>query len=158
MRRPRRCPSRRGWRAIPTTSRPACSAGLTIARTGAPGQVEAVRLEPASQLSAVAVIPGRPVSTSASRGVLSAHVEHVAAARTASRAALLVAALTSRPDQLLAAAEDWLHQPYRLPARLATHSALVMMDTEQRERRLGGAAAVVAGAAGGGCGRGTAAA
>ncbi len=90
--------------------------GLTIARTGADERVEAVRLEPAPQLSAVAVIPARPVSTSASRGVLPAQVEHAAAARTAGRAALLVAALTSRPDQLLAATEDWLHQPYRLPA------------------------------------------
>ncbi len=90
--------------------------GLTIARTGADHRVEAVRLEPAAELSAVAVIPVKPVSTSASRGVLPAQVEHAAAARTAGRAALLVAALTSRPDQLLAATEDWLHQPYRLPA------------------------------------------
>jgi homoserine kinase len=34
---------------------------------------------------------------------------------TAGRAALLVAALTSRPELLLDATDDRLHQPYRLP-------------------------------------------
>lgn len=90
--------------------------GLTIARTSGDGSVHAVRLDPAPQLSAVAVIPHDPVSTWASRGVLPAQIGHADAARTAGRAALLVAAVTSRPDHLLAATEDWLHQPYRLPA------------------------------------------
>jgi len=90
--------------------------GLTIARMQPDLSVDAVRLEPAAGLAAVAVIPDAPVSTATSRGVLPAQVRHADAARTAGRAALLVAALTSRPDQLLEATEDWLHQPYRLPA------------------------------------------
>jgi homoserine kinase len=43
-------------------------------------------------------------------------VPHRDAAFAAGRAALLVAALTSRPELLFAATEDRLHQPFRLPA------------------------------------------
>jgi homoserine kinase len=43
-------------------------------------------------------------------------VPHADAAYNAARAALLVTALTSRPDLLLEATDDRLHQPYRRPA------------------------------------------
>jgi homoserine kinase len=98
--------------------------GLTIAWTGASGRASAVRLEPAPGLSPVAFIPERRTSTAASRGTLPATVSHSDAARNAGRAALLIAALTVAPRELMAATEDRLHQPYRLPA-LADGAALI---------------------------------
>jgi homoserine kinase len=48
--------------------------------------------------------------------LLPAAVPHGDAAANAGRAALLVAALTSRPELLMTATEDRLHQEYREPA------------------------------------------
>jgi homoserine kinase len=89
--------------------------GLTIAWMDGAGQAAAVRLEPVRGLVPVAFIPERRTSTSQSRGALPASVSHADAARNAGRAALLVAALTTAPRELMAATEDRLHQPYRLP-------------------------------------------
>jgi homoserine kinase len=50
------------------------------------------------------------------RGLLPSEVPHADAAADAGRAALLVAALGGRPEQLLRATRDWLHQDYRRPA------------------------------------------
>jgi homoserine kinase len=89
--------------------------GLTVAWVDADGRPAAVRLTPAPEIFAVAFVPQVRTSTAASRGALPESVSHRDAARNAGRAALLVAALTSHPLQLLAATEDRLHQPYRLP-------------------------------------------
>ena len=48
--------------------------------------------------------------------VLPAQVSHHDARFNLSRTALLVVALTERPDLLMAATEDMLHQPQRAPA------------------------------------------
>jgi homoserine kinase len=64
----------------------------------------------------VVFVPPDPVETSVARGLLPATVSHEDAARNAGRAALLVTALASRPELLLAATEDRLHQDYREPA------------------------------------------
>jgi homoserine kinase len=66
-------------------------------------------------------------------------VPHTDAAFAAGRAALLVAALTTRPEALFAATEDRLHQGYRAPA---------MPETAELVQRLRdqGHAAVVSGA------------
>jgi homoserine kinase len=79
------------------------------------------------------------VSTRVARGVLPAAVPHADAARNAGRAALLVAALTGRPELLLPATRDWLHQSYRAPV-MPESAALV------EELRAAGVAAVVSGA------------
>jgi homoserine kinase len=89
--------------------------GLTVAWVDAEGRPAAVRLTPAPEILAVAFVPQLRTSTTTSRGALPESVSHRDAARNAGRAALLVAALTSNPLQLLAATEDRLHQPYRLP-------------------------------------------
>jgi homoserine kinase len=81
----------------------------------------AIRLEPVSTLQPVAFIAPEPVSTTVARDLLPPSVPHADAARNAGRAALLVAALTARPDALLDASEDRLHQDYRAPAMPATH-------------------------------------
>jgi homoserine kinase len=89
--------------------------GFTIAWTE--GDVgRAVRLEPVEGLSAVAYVPQTRVLTKAARGLLPDAVPHGDAAANAGKSALLVAALTNRPELLLTATEDRLHQEYREPA------------------------------------------
>ena len=87
--------------------------GLTIAWSDF-GEVAAVRSEVEAAL--VVFVPPYEVSTSEARRLLPAEVPHADAARNAGRAALLVAALTGRSDELLAATQDDLHQGYRSPA------------------------------------------
>jgi homoserine kinase len=64
----------------------------------------------------VVFVPAKPLLTETARGLLPRHVPHVDAAFNAGRSALLVEALTRRPDLLLPATEDRLHQEYRAPA------------------------------------------
>lgn len=89
--------------------------GFTVAWTDA-GAVRAVRLEPAETVVPVVFVPARPLLTETARRLLPRTVPHVDAAVNAGRAALLVEALTRRPDLLLPATEDRLHQEYRAPA------------------------------------------
>lgn len=90
--------------------------GLTLAWTGADGAVDAARLDPAPELTAIALVPPFGLSTRRARGLLPATVPHADAAANAARAALLVPALTGRLDLLPVATEDRLHQAYREPA------------------------------------------
>lgn len=110
--------------------------GFTIAWCDGTG-ARAVRLEPAVQV--VALVPPHPVATSTARGLLPEHVPHADAAHTAGRAGLLVAAVTGRPELLLAATEDRLHQQHRATAMPATHRLVAQL-------RSAGHAAVVSGA------------
>ncbi len=64
---------------------------------------------------------------------------HADAARNAGRAALLIAALTARPDALLDGTEDKLHQDYRAPAMPHSHDLVTRL-------RAAGVPAVVSGA------------
>ncbi|BBZ51595.1 homoserine kinase [Mycobacterium heidelbergense] len=61
-------------------------------------------------------IPEERSLTAETRVLLPAQVSHADARFNVSRAALLVVALTERPDLLMAATEDLLHQPQRAPA------------------------------------------
>ena len=61
-------------------------------------------------------IPEQRSSTAEARVLLPEQVSHDDARFNLSRAALLVVALTERPDLLMAATEDVLHQPQRAPA------------------------------------------
>lgn len=112
--------------------------GFTLAWTAADGP-HAVRLDPSGDVVAVAFVPSTALATAKARRLLPESVPHADAAHAAGRAALLVEALTRRPELLLAATEDRLHQGYRasaMPAGAALISAL-------RDR---GVAAVVSGA------------
>jgi homoserine kinase len=80
------------------------------------GAARALRMDPAPTLAPVAFVPAKPLLTETARGLLPRTVPHVDAAANAGRAALLVEALTRRPDLLLPATEDRLHQEYRAPA------------------------------------------
>lgn len=72
-------------------------------------------------------IPEIRSSTAETRAVLPEHVPHTDARFNLSRAAMLVVALTTRPDLLVEATEDRLHQPQRaasMPASAEYLSAL----------------------------------
>ena len=122
----------------PDNVAPCLFGGLTIAWT-TDAAARAVRLDTLPQVRPVAFIAPSPVSTEVARGLLPATVPHADAAGNAGRAALLVAALTARPDTLLDATEDRLHQDYRAPAMRATHDLV-------RGLRAAGVPAVVSGA------------
>jgi homoserine kinase len=122
----------------PDNVAPACLGGFTVAwRDGERFRAASVPVDP--RVAAVALVPPDGVATSVARGLLPDRVDHRDAAANAGRAALLVAAMGSRPDLLLAATEDRLHQDYREPAMPAS-LALV------RSLRADGLAAVVSGA------------
>jgi homoserine kinase len=88
--------------------------GLTLVHASAPIQVTSLPLHP--DVAAVVLVPGTELSTARARGLLPESVPHRVAAHAAAHAALLVHALARRPDLLLAATEDRLHQPYRASA------------------------------------------
>jgi homoserine kinase len=84
------------------------------------GEPRAARADVCPAVSPVVFVPEARQSTARSRAALPGSVPHADAAANAGRAALLALALTTRPDLLLRATEDRLHQPYRLPAMPAT--------------------------------------
>ncbi|WP_423202237.1 homoserine kinase [Herbihabitans rhizosphaerae] len=114
------------------------SGGLALA--WAEGEeFHALRLDPHPDLRPVVLIPHERSATAVTRGLLPDTVPHTDAAFAAGRCALAVQAVTARPDLLLAATDDRLHQPYRESAWPAT-MALV------RALRARGVAAAVSGA------------
>lgn len=84
-------------------------------------------------------IPQLRSSTAETRMLLPEQVSHRDARFNVSRAALLVVALTERPDLLLAATEDVLHQPQRAAAQPESAAFLELL----RDHRI---AAVLSGA------------
>lgn len=125
----------------PDNVAPCLAGGLTIAWTDGSGAASMVKLTPHEDVRPVALVPGFRLSTEEARGLLPKDVPHADAAVNAGRAALLVAALTQRPEPglLLAATEDRLHQDYRAPAMPRTTDLV-------RRLRAAGVAAVVSGA------------
>lgn len=89
--------------------------GLALSWTDADG-ARSVRLDVAPALAPVVFVPGTSSSTKATRRLLPEMVSHSDAAHNAARAALLVEALRCRPDLLMTATDDRLHQQYRAPA------------------------------------------
>jgi homoserine kinase len=122
----------------PDNVAPCLLGGLTIAWRHE-GSARAVRREPDPSVVPVVLVPPFSASTEQARGLLPAMVPHSDAAFTASRAALLIAALTGTPQALFDATEDRLHQPYREPAMPAS----IELVTRLREV---GLPAVVSGA------------
>jgi homoserine kinase len=130
--------------------------GLTVAWQDG-DRARCAEVPVAKTLAPVAFVPGASSSTRSSRRSLPETVPHDDAARNAGRAALLVEALRSRPDLLMPATEDALHQAYRasalprstallaelraadLPAVIsgAGPTVLALTTTETRERAMG---------------------
>ncbi|HET7303294.1 MAG TPA: homoserine kinase [Segeticoccus sp.] len=97
------------------------------------------RLAVHRSVEATVLVPSAALATSTARAVLPELVPHVDAARNAARAALLVEAVTRRPELLLPATRDWLHQEAR---RTAFPASMALVD----RLRAGGCAAVISGA------------
>jgi homoserine kinase len=112
--------------------------GFTLAWTS-DGRPQVLRLEPSPQVVPVLFISPHELATEKARGLLPGSVPHADAAANAGRAALLVEALTRRPDLLLAATEDRLHQDYRAPAMPGSHDLV-------RRLRAASVPAVISGA------------
>ncbi len=99
----------------PDNVAPAQLGGFTVAALD-DGQVVVARLDLNPEIAAVLFVPPTPLSTEVARGLLPSQVSHADATANTGRAALLVAALTQRPDLLFPATADWLHQQQRRPA------------------------------------------
>jgi homoserine kinase len=123
----------------PDNVAPCLAGGLTIAWQ-TDGGPRLTRLDVAPDVGLVALVPDWRLSTERARGLLPKTVAHADAAANAGRAALLIAALTAgRPELLLDATEDRLHQSYRRPAMPGS------LELVERLRRKG-IAAVISGA------------
>ncbi|MBS9535377.1 homoserine kinase [Mycobacterium sp. M1] len=96
-----------------------------------------LRLHPGIHL--FPAIPQRRSSTAETRMLLPEQISHRDARFNLSRAALLVVALSERPDLLLTATEDVLHQPQRAAAQPESAAYLALL-------RRHGIAAVLSGA------------
>lgn len=115
----------------PDNVAPSLYGGLVISWTDADGYRSAP-VTVHEDVVPVVAIPDFEVPTRLARSLLPATVPHHDAAVNAGRTALLVEALTRRPELLLPATEDRLHQPYRASAM--PPSARLM--TELREHGL----------------------
>jgi homoserine kinase len=93
--------------------------GLVLVWTES-NRYHALRLDPHPDVRPILLIPGESSATAVTRQLLPDRVPHADAAFAAGRAALAVQAITTRPDLLLPATADRLHQGYREAAWPAT--------------------------------------
>ncbi len=104
-----------------------------------PARYDAAHLQLHPDIRLFPAIPETRSSTAATRGLLPEQVSHTDARFNLARSAMLVVALTQRPDLLLEATADRLHQAQRAPAMPASAEYLAML-------RRSGVAAVLSGA------------
>lgn len=125
----------------PDNSSASLFGGITLSWTDDldPGQIHTVRLEVNADVIPLVFLPAAKLSTATARAVLPAQVPHATAARNSARAGLLVEAVTRRPDLLLPATREWLHQEQRRPA---FPESMALLD----DLRSQGHAAVISGA------------
>ena len=100
---------------------------------------QAISLSVDTRIRAIAFIPSTAVATSKARKMLPEMIPHRDAARNSANSALLVHALTLRPDLLFRATQDFLHQSYRSEAMPASFALLTKL-------RAAGVAAFISGA------------
>lgn len=112
--------------------------GFTLAWTDG-GEVGVLATGPHPDLLPVAFVPGTELRTAKARRVLPETVPHSDAALNSSRAGLLARAVVERPDLLMVATEDFLHQEYRRPVM---PRSMALVD----ELRASGIPATVSGA------------
>jgi homoserine kinase len=104
-----------------------------------PGQIHSVRLEVSRDVIPLVFLPATQLATATARAALPDHVPHDMAARNSARAGLLVEAVTRRPELLLAATNEWLHQEQR---RASFPDSMALLDALRGK----GHAAVISGA------------
>ena len=112
--------------------------GFTVAWTDG-GEVGVLAAEPHRDVLPVVFVPDTELRTTKARKVLPDAISHDDAAVNSGRAALLARALVERPDLLMVATEDFLHQEYR---RSVMPRSLDLVD----ELRATGVPAVISGA------------
>jgi homoserine kinase len=102
----------------PDNAAAAVLGGAVVSWTDVSGLPPAFSAAPLRLHPDIRLFPGIPQqrSTAEARVLLPEQVSHQDARFNVSRAALLVVALTERPDLLMAATEDVLHQPQRATA------------------------------------------
>jgi len=122
----------------PDNAAPAILGGATISWTSPDGP-HATQLPLHPDIEPVVLVPAERCATKTARGVLPVQVPHADAAFTAGRAALLVQALSHRPELLFEATEERLHQAYRSAVMPATWELVC-------DLRAAGQAAVISGA------------
>src|SRR5690606_33762217 len=98
----------------PDNVAPALLGGFVISGAGA-DEWFAVQAPVDPRVQVAVFVPAQGLETKVARGLLPDVVSHADAARNSGRAALLVAALGSRPELLMTATEDLLHQDHREP-------------------------------------------
>ncbi|WP_077088435.1 homoserine kinase [Mycobacterium rhizamassiliense] len=108
-------------------------------RSGNAPKYSAVALRLHPDIHLFCAIPEERSLTAETRGLLPTHVSHEDARFNVSRAALLVVALTERPDLLMPATEDLLHQPQRAPAMPASAEYLRLLRRLNVSATLSGA-------------------
>ncbi|MCF8552434.1 MAG: homoserine kinase [Candidatus Planktophila sp.] len=91
------------------------------------------------RIGALAFVPSTEFSTSKARKMLPESIPHGDAVKNSSNVAVLVQALQNRPDLLLGATEDYLHQSYRKDAMPNSFALMVKL-------RSAGVAAFISGA------------
>ena len=77
---------------------------------------QSIKLEISNRISAIAFVPSNTVATNKARKMLPEQIPFSDAVQNSINTAILTQALTSRPDLLLPATEDYLHQNYRKEA------------------------------------------
>lgn len=117
--------------------------GATIAwekdSQGKGKKADAICLPVDTRIRAIAFIPSTALATSKARKMLPENIPFADAQRNTTNAALLVHALTVRPDLLLTATEDFLHQSYRQEAMASSYALMTKL-------RAAGVAAFISGA------------
>jgi homoserine kinase len=114
----------------PDNIMPALLGGLVVCyRSGKKEEAKSFRMEPSDRLVPILSVPAEGFPTAQAREALPSDVAFADAQFTASRAALLVAAMSSGAgaDVLAEAMNDRLHEPHRLrlmPETAAVHSEL----------------------------------
>jgi homoserine kinase len=105
------------------------------------GQViaQSLNIEVDPRISALAFVPATELSTSKARKMLPESIPHQDAVRNSINTAVLVQALQHRPDLLLGATEDYLHQSYRSDAMPQSFALMTKL-------RKAGVAAFISGA------------
>ncbi|ORA63437.1 homoserine kinase [Mycobacteroides franklinii] len=111
--------------------------------SGATPVYAATRLDVHPDIRIVAAIPQEQSSTAQTRVLLPETVTHVDARFNISRVALLTVALTARPDLLMTATEDRLHQPQRASAMPASAEVLRYLRNQGVPAVLSGAGPAV---------------
>lgn len=117
----------------------ACMLGGLVLVWGSGAGMRATQVPLDPRVTATVLVPATELSTARARGLLPESVPHRVAAHAAGHAALLVHALAGRPDLLLAATEDRLHQPYRASAFPDSMALVERLRAEGRAAVISGA-------------------